>query len=125
MEDLIVQVEEVLDEYNEEFDKTVNFAMFTVAQEAADKLRAISPQGRGHTKYANGWTVDSDFDEKTYTVYNQAQPGLTHLLENGHIKKNQFGVYAGRVEGVKHIKPVKEWADAKVINRITKDLNNG
>ena len=125
MEDLTVQVAELLDEYNEEFDKTVNFAMFTVAKEAAEKLKAISPQGRNHTTYANGWTVDSDFDEKTYIVYNKAQPGLTHLLENGHIKKNQYGTYDGRVEGIKHIKPVKEWADLKVMDRITKELNNG
>lgn len=122
MEDLTVQVAELLDEYNEEFDKTVNFAMFTVAQEAADKLRAISPRKTG--KYANGWTVDSDFDEKTYTVYNQAKPSLTHLLENGHVKRNQFGSW-GRVEGIKHIKPVEEWANAKVMDRITKELNNG
>ena len=124
METLSVQLTQVLEEYNEEFDKAVNFAMFTVANEAAEKLKALSPQGKGRKKYANGWAVDSDFDEKTYTVYNKAQPGLTHLLENGHVAKNQFGVY-GRVEGIKHIKPVEEWADMKVMDRITKELNNG
>ena len=124
MDDLVVQLDAVLEEYNEEFDEAVNRAMFAVANEAAEKLKAISPQGRGHTKYANGWTVDSDFDEKTYIVYNKAQPGLTHLLENGHIKRNQYGTYDGRVEGIKHIKPVEEWANLKVENRIEMELNN-
>ena len=40
MEDLIVQVAELLDEYNEEFDEAVNRAMFAVANEAAEKLKA-------------------------------------------------------------------------------------
>ena len=111
MEDLTVQVAELLDEYNEEFDEAVNRAMFAVANEAAEKLKAISPQGRNHTKYANGWTVDSDFDEKTYIVY-------------GHLEKNQFGVY-GRTEAKKHIKPVEEWAIEETVERITKRLNNG
>ena len=35
MEDLTVQVAELLDEYNEEFDEAVNRAMFAVANEAA------------------------------------------------------------------------------------------
>ena len=125
MKDLTVQLNQVLDEYNEEFDEAVNLAMFSVANEAAEKLKAISPQSKGHKKYANGWTVESNFDEKTYTVYNKAQPGLTHLLENGHIKKNQYGTYDDRVEGIKHIEPVSEWANLKVMNRIEKELNNG
>lgn len=121
MDDLVVQLAEVLDEYNEEFDEAVNAAMFTVAKEAAEKLRASSPRRTG--KYANGWTVENDFEEKTYTVYNQAKPSLTHLLENGHLKSNQYGSW-GRTEGHPHIKPVEEWANAEVMNRIEMELND-
>lgn len=122
MEDLTVQVAELLDEYNEEFDEAVNRAMHAVAKEAAEKLKATSPRKTG--EYAQGWTVKNDFDNKTYTVYNKAKPSLTHLLENGHLEKNQFGVY-GRTEAKKHIKPVEEWAIEETVERITKRLNNG
>jgi len=122
MEDLLVQVEEVLDEYNEELDEAVNITMNAVAKEAAQKLRSTSPKKTG--KYANGWVVNSNIRSKTYTVYNKAKPSLTHLLEDGHLIRNQFGTW-GRVEGVKHIKPVEEWANTEVLQRINQRLNNG
>ena len=122
METLSVQLTQVLEEYDEELDKAVNVSMRAVAKEAAEKLKATSPRKTG--KYANGWAVDSNFRTKTYTVYNKAKPSLTHLLEDGHLARNQFGTW-GRVEGRKHIKPVEEWANAEVLNRITQELNNG
>ena len=122
MEDLTVQVAELLDEYEEGLDDAVNIEMHAVAKEAAEKLKATSPRKTG--EYAQGWTVKNDFDNKTYTVYNKAKPSLTHLLENGHLEKNQFGVY-GRTEAKKHIKPVEEWAIEETVERITKRLNNG
>ena len=120
--ELTVEIGNVLEEYNAELDKEVQIVMLAAAKEAAKKLQDTSPKKTG--KYARGWTVKSDFDSKTYTVHNAAKPGLTHLLENGHLKKNQFGTY-GRVDGIPHIKPVEEWANAEVLKRLEQRLNNG
>lgn len=40
-------------------------------------------------------------------VNNGKQPGLTHLLENGHMIVNKKGSY-GRTSGIKHIAPVND-----------------
>ena len=119
--ELTIELGKVLDEYEKELDENVNVAMHAVAKEAATKLKAESPKTTG--EYARGWKVKNDFDSKTYTVYNATKPGLTHLLENGHLARNQFGTW-GRVSGKKHIEPVEEWAKAEVMRRIEQRLNN-
>lgn len=119
---LSVELDEVLEEYNDELDENVQIVMLAVAKETAKKLQDTSPKKTG--RYARGWTVQSDFDSKTYTVYNAAKPSLTHLLENGHLRRNQFGTY-GRVDGIPHIKPAEEWANAEVLKRLESRLNNG
>jgi hypothetical protein len=54
-------------------------------------------------------------------VYNRTMPGLTHLLENGHVIRNKKGDY-GRTSGKKHIKPVEEWAVDELPRRIMEDI---
>ena len=122
MKGLSVQLTQVLEEYDEEFDEKVNAVMSLLAKEASDKLTAESPKKTG--RYAIGWTVDQKPEEKTYTVYNQTKPSLTHLLENGHLSKNQYGTW-GKVEAKPHIKPVAEWANAELVERLTRELENG
>lgn len=121
-ESIKVELGKVLDEYSEELDEAVNVTMHAVAKEAAQKLKATSPKKTG--EYARGWKTKNDFKSKTYTVYNATRPGLTHLLENGHLSRNQFGVW-GRVNGRPHIKPVEEWAVAEAMRRLEQRLNNG
>lgn len=68
-----------------------------------DSNRKSSRTGKG--RYASGWR-----DEKEYvgalimkhTLHNVNEPTLTHLLENGHVVKNQFGTY-GRARAIPHI----------------------
>ena len=120
--ELTIELGKVLDEYEKELDENVNIVMHAVAKEAAAKLKAESPKKTG--EYARGWKVKNDFDSKTYTVYNATKPGLTHLLENGHLGRNQYGTW-GRVSGKKHIEPVEEWAKAEVMRRIEQRMNNG
>lgn len=120
--ELTVELGKVLDEYEKELDENVNIVMHAVAKEAAAKLKAESPKKTG--EYARGWKVKNDFDSKTYTVYNATKPGLTHLLENGHLGRNQYGTW-GRVPGKKHIEPVEEWATAEALSRIEQRINNG
>lgn len=115
------QLDDVLDEYSKEVDEAVNITMHAVAKEAAAKLKATSPKKTG--QYASGWKVKNDFDSKSYTVYNAKKPSLTHLLENGHLIRNQFGTW-GRQAARPHIKPVEEWASAEVMRRISQRLEN-
>ena len=113
-----VQMEELLDEINLEVRQVAEEAIDASSKAAAKMLRGNSPKRKGG--YAKGWAVKKE-GKLTRVVYNKTHYQLTHLLENGHVIKNQYGEY-GRVNGEKHIKPVEEWAANDVVERIERGL---
>lgn len=117
-ESVSVQMEKILDEYMQEVREAAEDAIDASSKDAVKKLRAGSPKDTG--AYRKGWTVKRE-GRLTRIVYNKTHYQLTHLLENGHVKKNQHGSY-GRVAGKKHIKPVEEWAVRDVVERIERKL---
>lgn len=121
--DVSKELAEILEEYHGELDDAIETVFSDVARETKAMLKSTSPRSNsGGKHYANGWTVDINKRAKTTTVYNKTKPGLTHLLENGHAVKNQFGTW-GRVDGRPHIKPAEEWANAQIERRITEVLD--
>lgn len=80
----------------------------------------------GKRRYASGWR-----DQKEYvgafitkhTLHNVNEPTLTHLLEDGHLVKNQFGTY-GRTRAIPHIKVTEEdtvnYFERNVIRKLEK-----
>lgn len=71
---------------------------------AKSDLRENSPKKTG--EYAKGWTYTAKETAPgsfTGVVYQKSKPGLTHLLEKGHAKRN-----GGRVAGIPHIGPAFE-----------------
>lgn len=118
--ELSVEIKNVLDEYSEELDETVQVVMMQVAKETRDMLKKTSPKTKRTGKhYANGWAIKKE--PKTLHVYNKTKPGLTHLLENGHLIRNQYGSY-DHTTPQPHIKPAEEWANAEVMRRLTEKL---
>lgn len=81
----------------------------------AKELAANSPKG-ATKKYAKGWKVE--FDESyggfEAVIGNDLKPGLTHLLEKGHLNRD-----GSRTPGVMHIAPVYEGIKGKVISDLT------
>lgn len=103
------QMKKLLDSYSEDVDNAVRDAAKKAAQDTAKTLKATSPRGAGKRHYASGWKVKRQEQGilVSYVVYNAAKPGLTHLLEKGHVSRNQFGQY-GRVNGIRHIAPAEQ-----------------
>lgn len=96
-------------------------AIDEVSKEAVKKLKATSPRATG--EYAKNWARKLDKQRLTVgaTIYNKAPTyRLTHLLENGHAKRG-----GGRVPAKPHIKPVEEWANDEVWNRIVDKVSEG
>ena len=108
----------ILDEYMDDVEETANKVINQVAKEAAQKLKDTSPRDTG--KYANGWTVKRG-KKLDAVVYNATRPGLTHLLEESHPIRNQYGTW-GRSTAQPHIAPVREWAEEEVVKRIEEAL---
>lgn len=119
-ESVSLQMKELLDDYVEEVQKVTDEAIKDVAAESVEKLRNTSPKGASG-RYARGWTVKKD-GKFVRVVYNKTDWQLTHLLENGHVIKNQFGTY-GRAPAIKHIAPVEEWAASELPLKISRGLS--
>lgn len=113
-----IQMKEVLDEVNKEVEQSAKRNIQSVAKEAVQKLKNTSPRKTG--SYSKGWAVKKNSDMDV-TVHNKTDYQLTHLLENGHIIRNKKGTY-GRTSGIKHIKPVEEWASDELPRRIIEDI---
>lgn len=115
------QLSEILNDFGHSLDDTVKKEINATAKEAVDKLRNTSPKNTGD--YARGWRSKRQTDGSV-VIHNATDYQLTHLLENGHVIKNKKGTY-GRVNGIKHIEPVEQWANEEVVQRIEKKIEEG
>lgn len=113
-----IQMEKLLDEYSKEVNDVCEAAVAQTARKTASLLRSTSPKKTG--TYAKGWTVKRE-DEKTAIVYNRTRYMLTHVLNNGYAKRNQYGSY-GRVNGDGHIAAAEEWGIQEFESAIERGL---
>lgn len=116
------ELNDILEEYVEKVEDQSSKDIRKVAQETVKDLKNTSP--KGPNGYATGWTVKTEkgaMGSNTFTVHNSRFPGLTHLLENSHLIKNQFGTY-GRSTPQKHIAPAEQTAIAKLMTMLENDL---
>lgn len=114
------QLAEILDGYDKEVREAVEKDIEQVAKDTAKKLRQTSPKESG--EYAKNWSVRNDRKSKTTIVYNKAPTyRLTHLLENGHVVRNQYGTW-GRTSAEPHIAPAEQEAVADLVRKVEEDI---
>lgn len=106
-DNIAIEISNLMDEYNLKVMRVVNEAAKEAAEVTARELQRTSPKrksGKGKGRYAKGWRVKrmAVGTLVSYVVYNGANPGLTHVLEHGHVSRNQFGTW-GRVRAIPHI----------------------
>lgn len=124
---IAIQMADILDDYSKEVRRAMADAGDKIAKESVQKLKNTSPKrnGKNHIRrYAEGWRVKrvrTNTGIPDVIVHNKTNYQLTHLLENGHIVRNSKGTY-GRTNGIKHIKPVEEWAQDALPQEIERRL---
>jgi len=96
--------EDLTDDFIAEKQDALEQLVRDVAEWGKTELRAKSPKRRSKGRhYASGWRVY--FEEGIVSIVaeigNDLKPGLTHLLEKGHVNK-----YGGRAPAIPHIDPV-------------------
>ena len=98
-------INKVLADYEKGMIADVNALTKKLTQQGAKEVKRASKQFGGTGVYADGWTSKFETGRLSAqgTIYNKDVPGLPHLLENGHAKRN-----GGRVPGRAHIAPVEE-----------------
>lgn len=109
---IAIEIGNLLDEYDLKVMRAVEAAAKEAAEVTARELQRTSPKresGKGKGRYAKGWRVKrmEVGSLVSYIVYNGSNPGLTHVLEHGHVSRNQYGSW-GRVRAIPHIGPAAE-----------------
>ena len=106
---------EALYEVNTECNEILFKCMSKAMRQAKKDVVNSSPVLTG--EYKKGWSVRTKrlkygFDG---VIYNKTHPRLTHLLNNGHIVRNQFGTYE-REEGDNHITNARDRAEEYLLD---------
>lgn len=116
------EIKKILEDYKNQVEKNVDDEAKKVAKLGAQKLKGSSPKNKG--KYAKSWSwkkIGASLGHAQYTVYNAKHYRLTHLLENGHLIRNQNGTY-GRTKAIPHIKPVEIIVQDEFFNKLKEKL---
>lgn len=115
------QFKEITKEITEAVDQAVNEALKEPPKLAKKVIMAGAPKLSG--SYRKGWKIKRHRRSKSAIVYNETDPGLAHLLEFGHVTKNQYGQYT-RTPAHPHIKPAEEQSVDLFLETIERELNN-
>lgn len=116
------QMETILKEFQKDTERATDTAAKKAAQQTAATLRSTSPKEPAGGEYARGWGYKSTkgFGGSVETVvYNKTKPGLAHLLEHGHVTKNQHGTYR-RTPAHKHIDDAEKKGVAVFLEEVTR-----
>lgn len=120
----LLQINDILNEYSNDIQEGITNAAIEVAENGKNELKVTSPKRTPHGgKYARGWRVEKIKGRGFVhtTIYNATDWQLTHLLEQEHIGKNQYGEwgkYNPKEAGTIHIQPVEQ----KCIQAFQKDV---
>lgn len=117
--DIAEEIAQELQAYTVEVQMKIEKAARKICREAISKLKETSPRGHGKEHYADGWKAKLEKSDMGFhiTIYNAKKPGLTHLLENGHLNRD-----GTRAKAFPHIKAVQDEANEKLAQEIEKIL---
>ena len=124
-EELEKAITEYLENYVEDIEEDVEDTTNTVIKEAKQELVQKSPKSgiARKTKYYKGWAIKNGGrtrKRKYYSkvIWNKTNYQLTHLLENGHHKRDG----TGWVEAKPHIGKVQEKYGIKFAGLLEKKI---
>ena len=113
-------IQKQFEEYVELTAKDVKSIVEDVADKVKDKIKDAAPVRTG--AYKKSWTVTKTEDSalsRTMTVHSKTRYRLTHLLENGHAKRN-----GGRVKAYPHISAGEKLAEKELKEAVERSLKS-
>ena len=121
VDELAEAVGKELGDYFDDITEDVKNAVEVTTRECVAEIKQRSPKRTGN--YSRSWTATEVFNRRgsiRFTVHNKKHYRLTHLLEDGHAKKNGDRVE----EGTPHIAPAEQNAEKNLIKRIEEAIRN-
>ena len=112
-------VMDALDEYNDMAQETVRKSVQEVAKQTKVLIESAAPTDTG--VYEANWATKTTLQNASrmeQVVYQKKKPGLAHLLEKGHAKRN-----GGRVSGKPHIAPAEAHGEEMLTQLIEEALS--
>ena len=97
-------IHDILKQQEEAAIKNLDKALEIVPPKVVLKIKAGAPIKSGD--YKDGWAIKK-VSAHGVVIHNKTRPRLTHLLEKGHVGKNQAGTW-GRVKAFPHIGPAEQ-----------------
>lgn len=110
IEELQIAIEAELQQYTQEVADQIKKEVRSTARECVREIKEKAPENTGG--YKKGWKFKVLYEDKgniRMIVYNSRKPGLSHLLEFGHVKRN-----GKRIEGAAHIYPAEQNAKKRL-----------
>lgn len=122
------QLQKILDECAGELNGVIDKTFNSVAKETKDEVAQNSPRDSGD--YAGDWAIKRATKRGRgkliggveVVIYNKKHYRLTHLLEKGHVVRNQFGTYERWTPDKKHIAPAEEHGERKLLAELQSKL---
>ena len=102
-------INSLLDEYGDETREAIEKSAKKTANEVVKDLRRGGSY-EGGAEFNKGWTSKTETTRlgSETVVYNRTKPGLAHLLEFGHVKRN-----GGRTKAFNFIAPIADTVEEK------------
>lgn len=122
---LTQEIKKLLDEYGADVNRVLDEEIDKAAKDARRKIRAKTA-GWGKGRYSRGWTLKKENRAgglfHSQILYNKDLPGLPHLLEFSHEKKNKSGSY-GRSTPRPHLAELNDWIETELPRRLMERIN--
>lgn len=109
-----LDIKEILNDYCEEIQENMEEVAKRITKNGKDELKKTSPVNKTNSKtkgeYKKGWVVSTHKSRNSIhcVIHNKKYWQLTHLLENPHSIKNQYGDTGKKTTPQVHITPVDE-----------------
>ena len=118
--ELAAAINETLREYADLAAEDMKESISDAGKAVRKEISATAPKDTG--KYRKSWQTKKTYEDSTrltVTVHSPKQYYLTHLLENGHARRN-----GGRVSARPHIAPAEEKGEAELMRELERKLGS-
>lgn len=121
VDEMASEIMNILQEYKAGVDVITEDSVRDATNAARARVRELSPHQNGKKTYSRNWRTKFINDGQTHIgiVYQGKWPGLTHLLEYGHVKVGEKG---GRTRVQAHIAPVQEESGDELMRKLKEGL---